>query len=108
MVYCSHYKVVVVKGDLSVDTTDIPDEDLLPYDTAMNRGLNYYVAIASTVANSSHTLGSDMKTTDTNGIEYSNKPLRGGQHYRAFVRIYSKHVCYILLASIKCMHIWSL
>ena len=86
----SHYKVVVVIGDLSDDTTDIPDGNLLPYREALDNKLNYYVAIRGTVANISHTLGTGMTIGG-----YYNQPLRSNQKYGVFVRVYSAHVRYI-------------
>ncbi|XP_065904635.1 receptor-type tyrosine-protein phosphatase S-like isoform X2 [Dysidea avara] len=82
----SHYKVVVVIGDLSDDTTDIPDGNLLPYREALDNKLNYYVAIRGTVANISHTLGTGMTIGG-----YYNQPLRSNQKYGVFVRVYSAH-----------------
>jgi len=84
--------VVVVIGNLTINTNDIPDEMLLPFDKAMDRGLNYYVAIVNTVANASHTLGNGM-ITSIDSVKYTDQPLRSNQKYRAFVRVYSAHVC---------------
>ena len=88
--FCSHYKVVVVIGDLSDDTNDIPDGNLFHMD---NR-LNYYVAIVGTVTNNSLTLGNRMLTSLDSVEYYYNQPLKYNQKYSYFIRIYSQCVCF--------------
>ncbi|XP_065904641.1 uncharacterized protein [Dysidea avara] len=85
----SHYKVVVVIGDLSDNTTDIPDGKLLPYREALDNKLNYYVAIVGTVTNNNLTLGNGMTTSvDTLEYYYYNRPLNHSQIYSYFIRVY--------------------
>jgi len=83
--------VVIIGGLLSGDPNDVPDDTLLPFDESE---LNYYVAIVSTAANSSHTLGNGV-TTSINSVDYYDQPLSSNKKYTAFVRVYSAHVCYI-------------
>ena len=90
--------MVVVIGDLSDNTTDIPDEILLPYREALDNKLNYYVAIVGTVTNNNLTLGNGV-TTSVDSVEYYyNQPLNHSQIYSYFIRVYFQCcVCYMIL-----------
>lgn len=95
---CSHYVVVVVIGSLPSayrTPSDIPDNQLLPYDDAMRRGFNYYIATGGSSVNSSHTLGNEERIT-VDSVEYYNKRFTPDQQYSYFVRFYSQHVSWIL------------
>ena len=86
--------VVVVIGNLPeqfATPSDIPDNQLLPYDEAIERGYNYYVATGGIMGNTNHTLGDGEEIT-LNSIEYHNQRLTAEQRYSYFVRIYSKYV----------------
>ena len=86
--------VVVVIGSLPTSfatPSDIPDDQLLPYDEAMEKGYNYYIATGGQLVSSSHTLG-DEKTSTVNSTEYYNKRLTRDQQHSYFIRVYSKYV----------------
>lgn len=92
--FYSHYVVVVVIGSLPApyDTpSDIPDNELLPYDDAMTYGYTYYIATGGDSVNATHTLG-DERTTTIGSAEYYNRRLTPNQQYSYFVRIYSQDV----------------
>ena len=75
--------------------SDIPDDQLLPYDDAIEAGYNYYVATGGDSVNFTHTLGNEDRTT-VNSTRYYNKHLTADQQYAYFVRVYSKYVSYVL------------
>ena len=86
--------MVVVIGDLPSEFSaprDIPNEQLLPYGEATDRGYNYYVATGSDSPQSSHILGNEEAYT-VDSREYYNAALIPDQEYSYFLRIYSKHV----------------
>ena len=87
---------MVVIGELPSEFStphDIPDDQLLPYNEATQRGYNYYVATGGHMANTSHILGNG-ESRIVGSTEYSNVRLTSDQQYSYFVRVYSKHVSY--------------
>ena len=70
---------------------DIPDNQLLPYDSAIVTEYNYYVATGGSSVNATHVLGNEDKKT-VNSTEYFNRRLNPDQQYSYFVRVYSEHV----------------